>query len=56
MFNPRTDRWTDHFAVAGHVLIARTEIAEVTLKLPRLNFPERVAERSLLQHIGEFPQ
>jgi hypothetical protein len=56
MFNPRIDRWEDHFGLEGSHLIARTDIAEITVRLLRLNDPERMAERALLQQIGEYPK
>ena len=55
LFNPRIDRWEEHFALEGSRLIARTDVAEVTIRILRLNDQDRVAERALLQQIGEFP-
>ena len=56
MFNPRIDRWEDHFGLEGPRLIARTDIAEVTVRILRLNDQERMAERTLLQQIREYPK
>jgi 5-methylcytosine-specific restriction endonuclease McrA len=55
LFNPRTDRWNDHFSVADQRLAALTDIADVTIRLLRLNDHDRLLERALLQQIGEFP-
>ena len=55
LFNPRIDRWEDHFALEGSRLLARTDIAEATIRILRLNDQDRVAERALLQQIGEYP-
>ncbi len=38
------------------MLTGRTDIAKVTVKILRLNDPERLAERVLLQQIGEYPR
>jgi hypothetical protein len=56
LFNPRIDRWEEHFALAGSHIVGRTDIAQVTIKLLRLNDPERLAERALLQKIAEYPR
>ena len=56
LFNPRTDRWDEHFAIEGAQLTGRTDIAQATIKILRLNDPERLAERALLQQIAEYPQ
>jgi hypothetical protein len=56
MFNPRIDCWEEHFGIAGARLLARTDIAEVTVRILRLNDQERMAERALLQQIGEYPK
>lgn len=55
LFNPRIDRWDEHFALDGSQLVGRTDVAQVTVKILRLNDPERIAERTLLQQIAEYP-
>lgn len=54
LFNPRTDRWEDHFAPEGARLTAKTVIGQVTLTLLRLNDDERVVERELMRRLGEY--
>jgi len=49
LFNPRTDRWEDHFAMDGVRIIGLTPIGEVTVTLLRFNDEERLVERRLLQ-------
>ena len=56
MFNPRIDRWEEHFGREGARLFPRTDVAEVTIRILRLNDQERMAERALLQQIGEYPK
>ena len=55
LFNPRIDRWNEHFSWAGARIHGRTTIGEVTAALLRMNGDDRVAERHLLQKLGEFP-
>ena len=55
LFNPRIDRWTEHFSIEGVQIVGRSDVAQVTIKILRLNDQERVVERELLQRIGEYP-
>lgn len=55
LFNPRIDRWTEHFSLEGSQIVGTSEVAQVTIKILRLNDQERVVERELLQQIGEYP-
>ena len=53
-FNPRKDRWPDHFRLDGAVIEPLTAEAEVTAKLLRLNSDKRIAERRILLAIGRY--
>lgn len=55
LFHPRLDPWSEHFALSGPRFVALTEIANVTIRLLRLNDEERLVERHLLQRLREFP-
>jgi hypothetical protein len=55
LFNPRTDKWAEHFALDGARLAGKSAIGRVTITLLRLNDDERVLERTWLQRLGEFP-
>jgi 5-methylcytosine-specific restriction endonuclease McrA len=55
LFNPRRDRWDDHFALRGFTIEPLTAQGEVTARLPKLNLDRRVAERRLLISLGRFP-
>jgi hypothetical protein len=55
LFHPRRDRWTDHFRISGAVIQPLTDIGEVTARALKLNAPERVIERRLLQALGRYP-
>jgi len=53
-FNPRTQEWLDHFAFGGAIILALTPEARVTLKILRINAPDRVQERKALIIAGLF--
>jgi hypothetical protein len=48
LFNPRSDRWIEHFANDEARIIGLTPLGEVTTTLLRFNDNERVLERALL--------
>lgn len=56
-FNPRTDRWGDHFALAedGVTIVARTEIGQVTERILKLNVQPRLLERAVLRETSSYP-
>src|SRR5579864_6485527 len=54
-FNPRTDRWSDHFKLSGLQIVPLTDIGEVTVRILNLNHPERLLERGELQATGRYP-
>jgi hypothetical protein len=54
-FNPRTDRWYDHFALDGDRIEGLTPIGAVTARIPGFNTAERVFERQLLRETERFP-
>jgi len=55
LFNPRVDRWSDHFGWNGPFLHGKTSIGRATVDVLRINDPERVAHRRMLFEIGVFP-
>lgn len=54
-FNPRLDRWRDHFYLSEARIEALSEIGDVTARVLELNHPERVAFRKLLVEAGRYP-
>ncbi|HEV7225606.1 MAG TPA: HNH endonuclease signature motif containing protein [Pirellulales bacterium] len=54
-FNPRIDRWSEHFSIQGARIGPLTEIGEVTVRILELNSAERLLEREALRAIGRFP-
>ncbi len=54
-FNPRTDKWSEHFRVNSDAEIeSLTEIGEVTAIIFGFNDLERIAERKGLIEIGNY--
>lgn len=48
LFDPRSDRWEQHFGWSGPLLVGRTPAGRVTVATLRINRPDRVAVRRLL--------
>jgi hypothetical protein len=48
LFNPRRDRWPDHFQLRDWIIFAIRAVGRVTVRLLQLNRPERIKERELL--------
>ena len=55
LFHPRRDRGVDHFRLDGERITPISEVGSVTVRLLRLNAPERLIERRLLQILGTYP-
>lgn len=58
-FNPRQDRWDDHFEWSETVpgeLVGRTPIGRVTIDGLRINDPDMIALRLLLAELQLFPE
>lgn len=48
LYQPRRDRWSDHFKLEKGEIIPLTAIARVTVRLLQMNRLERIEERRLL--------
>ena len=55
LFHPRHDEWEAHFAWNGPCLLGLTAVGRTTIDVLRINLPERVEHRPLLQELGVFP-
>jgi len=55
LFNPRIDVWGQHFEWYGGILIGKTQLANATIGLLRINSENRVSHRSLLIKCQMFP-
>jgi hypothetical protein len=54
LFNPRRDRWDEHFRIDGPRIVGLTLVGQVTVALLQFNQDERLLERALLQQAGKF--
>jgi hypothetical protein len=52
LFNPRIDRWADHFAWEGARLVGKTPVGKVTVEVLAINLPYRIALRAALIEEG----
>jgi hypothetical protein len=55
LFNPRSDRWNDHFAWRGATIVGLTPVGRATAFLLSVNRPPRVIVRETLIEEGVFP-
>lgn len=53
LFHPRRDRWADHFAWEGTLIVGRTPIGRATVQLLAMNDWQRVEVRENLKTEGE---
>ena len=57
-FHPRTDSWSDHFALDstdGVTFTGLTAIGVATIRIFGINDADRVFERSILRNAGRYP-
>jgi hypothetical protein len=54
-YNPRSDKWREHFQLSEGLIEPLTDIGEVTIRLLEFNHPERVAFRKMLADAGHYP-
>lgn len=54
LFDPRLDRWKDHFVWNGPLLVGRTAKARATIQLLKINLPRRVEVRASLMEEGVY--
>jgi len=56
LFDPRRDLWSDHFRLESATIEPISSVGSATVRLLRLNAPERISERRQLQSLGRYPQ
>ncbi len=54
-FNPRTEKWEEHFRLEGAIIYPLTPQGRVTVKLLRLNDEKRIHEREQLIKLRLYP-
>ena len=52
LFHPRKDRWGDHFVWHGPLLVAKSDIGQVTIDVLEINHPDAVQIREWLLELG----
>ena len=55
LFNPRRDRWLDHFRLSVAEIVPLTAMGRVTVFLLHLNAEALLTERALLVEAGRYP-
>ena len=55
VFNPRTDRWSDHFRFEGYMLVGLTPIGRAMIAAFDLNSTQYIFIRSVEEKAGLFP-
>ncbi len=55
LFNPRIDRWLDHFEWNGPHLVGKTDIGRATIEVLAINLPYRITLRASLMEEGVYP-
>ena len=54
LFNPRRDRWEEHFQLDSGRIIGRTPVGRVTVRLLAMNASNRIDLRQQLSALGEL--
>jgi hypothetical protein len=55
LFNPRRDKWNEHFVLIGFEILGKTPIGKATARLLGFNEAARLQERRVLIDSGRFP-
>lgn len=52
LYNPRLQHWDEHFEIVNGVLLGRTAVGRVTVRVLEMNSPQQVETRRLLIEAG----
>jgi hypothetical protein len=55
LFNPRRDRWSDHFVLNGYEIVGRSVVGRATVAALQLNHPRRIQVRKAEELFALFP-
>ena len=55
LFNPRTQKWDEHFTLGGVYILPLTAEGRVTVALLQLNNSDRIRVRQALARAGRYP-
>lgn len=54
-YNPRVDRWSEHFRLNGVVIGSLTDIGEATVRILQMNHDDQILEREVLSRRRRYP-
>jgi hypothetical protein len=54
-YNPRADRWAEHFRLEGYIIRPLSNIGRATCQILLFNSPERIIEREALAGVDRYP-
>ncbi len=54
-YNPRVNRWSEHFRLDGVVIEPLTDIGEATVRILQINHDDQISERQVLKRRGRYP-
>ncbi len=54
-YNPRVDRWSNHFRLNGVVIEPLTDIGEATVRILQMNHDDQILERQVLSRRARYP-
>ena len=54
-YNPRIDRWREHFRLNGVIIEPLTDIGEATIRILKINHEDQILEREVLNRRGRYP-
>ncbi len=55
LYNPRAQKWSEHFLLQGVVIVPRSAEGRVTVALLQVNAPDRIRVRQALADAGRYP-
>jgi HNH endonuclease len=56
LFNPRTDRWSDHFVGINGEIVSKSKIGEASVRVFRFNEPDLIILRQALIELGHYSE
>jgi hypothetical protein len=54
LFDPRRDRWSEHFKFDGSRIVGLTAVGRTTARVLQMNSDDRVELRAVLTDLGEL--
>ena len=55
LYNPRKQKWEDHFVIVNMLIEGKTPEGKLAVRLLQLNHTDRLTSRALLIKLGRFP-